>query len=174
MKKLLFTAFLALMIGISSLTFAADSTPIRNDDFAGLLLNAMDVEIPAGTQNLDRKEAFEVMVNILAEKGINPFDTIDPAGHISYAKLAEALYAIVGSELDLDATGKIQFLVEEGFMGDVEPSALVSFEMAIEILNNPRIAALVPEPYTEPERTVRSGPGAPAPNITPENPASKI
>lgn len=171
---------LVLSLGIIGLSFAAtDDAFITNLGFAQLLVNTLNIQLPVGTEQLSSEEQFQVLANILAEKGINNFLGLNANDNLTYGNMAGALYAALGGKENLSAAEKIQYLVNNGYLSSAqEPTANVPASQVQEVMNNPAFTTAVAEAYATPAdigvAAAVAEAGTDAPGATREEPASQI
>lgn len=171
MKKLLISVFsLIVILAVANFAFAADLT---NAQLASMIVSLIGIELPPGTENLSAQESFEVMANALATRGINAFVGADKDAAVTYGQFADIIYVMVGgTDTTLDTAGKIQYLVDNGYMGVVDPGTLVLSEDAVRIFDNPVFIGVVADTYSPPAGA-DFAPMGDAPGVVPENPASQ-
>jgi hypothetical protein len=179
MKRLMICAIsLMIIFSFVGISFAADNpgVTLTKDKLAYMLVNLLGIKMPDNIGTLSEKEAFEIMANALASKGINSLLKADPVSEVAYCDLVEILYVVLKRTEPLDTNGKMQYLVKNGYMSMKDCAAKVTVEEAAEILKNPAFTGLIAEAYSEPEGSNPNGAagGIGAPNVVADEPASQI
>lgn len=85
-------------------------------EFGKLLVKVMGPRIPAEAELLSDDEYYEVITNILAEKGVNDFLDNAPDSIVTRAGMANVIYGISGATDELSPDEKIDYLIEKGYL----------------------------------------------------------
>ena len=174
MKKIVL--FLVVCVLLSFTPATAEDGDFTTSDFAALLVNILEIDLPVGSENLPDAEYYEVVANALAQYGIPYFIGIDPGSSMSYGQVANVIFLLI--EVDtggqLSDQEKIQYLVDNGYMAYADGSDLISTDAALAIFNNPEFAMLVAEAYEPPEIVEDRATVLGAPQVVQEQSASQI
>ena len=171
MKKLI---IIASIIFLTVNIVSADQIVLTNSSFADLLVKVLGVELPAGTENLAEEEYYEVLSNLLATIGIAYFANNPKGEEVSYAGFVEVLYAVVGGE-EVNSELKHKYLIETcniPMWDNLDDS--ITYQEAIDLLNNPSCSTLLAEAYSPPSETTRSVGGNVGPHVMSEGSVSGI
>jgi len=183
MKKIWLFSFALILVGLFGMAmgnFAEGQTAkMTNLQFAQFMVNQVSITLPNGVDQLPADQYYSAITNALAEKGINYFLNTKPGDLITCADLADVLYALVGGKEQLDAKGKFDYLVSNGYMTScpADLNGEVSEQFLNELFSNPKLSGLIAETYTRPLGPAANdtNPGANAPGIAHENkPSSPI
>ncbi|NQT23031.1 MAG: hypothetical protein HQ579_06300 [Candidatus Omnitrophica bacterium] len=149
MSKLLSSSIISIMLVALALVYPVTAEPnaITNVEFAELLVNVLNIELPAGTEALSDQEYYEVVANILASRGIGFLVDLPASGTMTAGTLADVAYALVGGTDNLTSNQKIDYLVIRTFMENVDANSTVSLTFASDTLNNPAFIDAVAEAY---------------------------
>jgi hypothetical protein len=170
MKKMALVSVVVLLIGLLGFAtngFTKDkSGNMTNQQLAQILAEKMNITLPPGSD-------YNALANALASHGINDFLNTKPGDFISCAEFADALYSLVGGKGQLDTKGKLDYLVNNGYMSTcpADLNGQVSDQFVKDIFKNPKLSGLVGETYTNPPGPAGNDnhPGSDAPGIGHEN-----
>jgi len=98
-------------------------------------------------------------------------DRVHEGDVVTVGQMVEVIYIVVGGKENLDTNGKINFLVNKGYMSastDINSNA--TFSNLQNIFDNPAVSMLIAETYIPPAERAPA-PGADAPNPSSENPS---
>jgi len=161
---------LALIVSIfmaAGIVHAADEVLMTNNDVAQALVSMLNVELPAGAEELSVEEYFEVMANALAAAGVTNFVGLDPAANITYAEFIDLVYALLGGTEDIPGSEKLAYIagiIPVDF--SYEPGEYPTSSEITGFLNDPVFATAVAEAYSPPGFR---GAGGQAPGFTLED-----
>lgn len=176
MKKITLVLILGLVMttfGMIRLAYAAGDTGVTNLQFAQLLIQKLNITLPPGSDTLPQDQYYKAMADALAGKGINFFVNTSPTDNVSNDRFADVLYTIVGGKENLDTTGKLNYLVNNGFLATLPAStgSNITMDYLNNVFNNPKLSTVIAETYTNPPGGPPAGePGGGAPGETNENP----
>jgi hypothetical protein len=169
--------FLCLFfISAVSVSLAAEDT-WTNAKLVDTVSQILELDMPQDADQLSDEELFEIQSNMLAEKGMNQFQGVDPNAFVTRGKVAELLYyALVGID-DSTVESKITYLAGLGYISEGPADELLGSEEIITALNTPALSNAIAEAYSFPasrprRRTgVLSSPANPEPVTPPSNDA---
>ncbi len=174
MKKIV--AFISVCIIVLFLTpnfSIAEENAITNVQLAELVIAAIGITPPPGTEDLSPGEYYEVLSNMLASAGINNFLDTAPGDTVNCSWFVDIIYALAGGTESANTEEKIKYLADNGFMPYCEIDSVITLSFAADVFNNSDFAALVAEAYTPPSGGfARTAAGAPG--VNPEGAASRI
>ncbi len=148
MRKMILILIASIFLAAGTV-HAADEVLMTNNDVAQALVSMLNVELPAGAEELSVEEYFEVMANALAAAGITNFVGLDPAANVTYAEFVDMVYALLGGTNDVPGSEKLIYIA--GIIPidfSYEPGEYPTSGEITGFLNNPVFATAVAEAYS--------------------------
>jgi len=134
--------------------------------FAGIMVDLLDLERPSGSETLPEAELFEVETNMLAERGISTFLELKPEELVTCSIFVNVLYdALLGPNEDTTEE-KVAYLSDRGYMDRCVPGEILLARTIITVLNIPALTKAIAEAYGAP-----GGAGFKGISLAPSNPA---
>lgn len=147
-----------------------ESKAMTNEQFAAMLVGVLGLEMPADADKLSDSEFFEVLANMLAERGITLFRDANPSMQVTRGNAASVLYDALRGPNNATIAEKIAYLAGLGYLRMGAANNVISSRELTDALNIPALSKAVAEAYSPPE-TGETGPGAP-PAAPPPPPAA--
>ena len=115
MKRTLIFAVL-FAICFTAAPYLNAETLMTKGQFAELIIQTNQFELPADVQKLSQEEYQEVIFNVLTSNGIDYFKEGKYEDPVSYDEFASVLYALVGGGELLNPNDQLVYLADHGYI----------------------------------------------------------